>query len=921
MTKATERRSVSGLRKKLVVQAIVGVLIVAGIGVAGLMTSIERRNEEFDLNRFLETLDLPQLAPYQASDGILDGEGGRFGHSVSYVGDVIGDSYEDLIIGAPYYNSNQGRVYIFEGNEDEDVDVTITGDSTGDLFGFSVSSAGDFNNDGDDDIVIGAPGAGGSGEGEAYIFLGGSLSPTLDASDAYLTGTGGSAGDYYGGSVSSANVDGDGYTDILVGAYGYGTNAGIVYLYYGDHDEITTEDEYWTGSSGDYFGISVSGAGDIDGDTNDDVIIGAHQPGSNGKACIIFGDGSDLSNSPDVTITGESSGDRFGQSVSDAGNVNGGYDDVIIGAEGAGSYGKAYIFNGRSSWSSSYSASSASVILVGETDPANVGFGESVSSAGDYNGDGTYDDVIVGSKYESSLGGGDYDEVGKAHIFFGGATMDSKVDVSMTGEATGDYFGHAVSNVGDFYGDGDGYDDVVVGAPFNDDAGNNYGRAYVYNFVDHMEDTALGLLGYSVSKVGLFNDDDSLPDIVVGDPIYEVSSAEWGRTYVYEGGDSSPAYDFASEQIDSKFGYSVAAGDFDNDGYGDVVVGAPYYDDGGTANVGKVYIYLGNDDGDEENADITITGSNEDDLLGWSVASAGHWDGPSGDDSYEDLLIGAPGYNSNVGKAYLFYGGGSWSGDYDADIHADCQFAAHVSDGKFGFSVSGAGDMDKTVTNADELLIGAPLFDDGMPKPDAGRVYVYSGDDADPLVAEATYTGESANDQFGFSLSGAGNVNDDIVGYDDIVIGAPKYSSSKGRVYIFLGSHTLSGDTGGGSADEIMTGESSSDEFGYSVSGAGDVNGDGYDDVVIGAPLNDMGGTDAGRVYIYYGSSTLNDWDDVFITGMYANSAGEKKGWSVSGVGDVNGDTYDDIVIGAPYRFGTVSAVTPEGRVEVWGNP
>lgn len=174
----------------------------------------------------------------------------------------------------------------------------------------------------------------------------------------------------------------------------------------------------------------------------------------------------------------------------------------------------------------------------------------------------------------------------------------------------------------------------------------------------------------------------------------------------------------------------------------------------------------------------------------------------------------------------------------------------------------------------------------------------------------------------GISLDNAQkNVNNDIVGHDDIIIGAPKYSSSKGRAYIFLGEHGLSGDTGGGSADEIMTGESSSDEFGYSVSGAGNVNGDDYDDVVIGAPLNDMGGTDAGRVYIYYGSSTLNDWDDVFITGVYENSAGEKKGWSVSGAGDVNGDDYDDIVIGAPYRMGTLSMVIPEGRVEVWGDP
>ncbi len=927
MSKISEGRSVSGLRKKLMVQAVVAVLVVAAIGVAGLMTTVQPRDEEFDLDRFLETLDLPQRAPYQASGGILDGQnaGERFGWSVANVGDITDNDVDDFAVGAPYYNSAHGNVYLFFDGDFDDVDITITGDSSGDYFGQSVSAAGDFDADGKGDLVIGAPGAGGSGKGMVYVFIGRDIGSwtDFDASNADYSVEGENANDEFGASVSSVDSNGDDYGDVLVGAYGSSTNTGKVYLYEGNDNQFTDAEYTWTGSgTGYYFGISVSSAGNIDddGDDTEDVIIGAHRPSYSGEAYIYFGDTSDMSNTPDVTITGEGASNRFGQSVSDAGNVNNDdYDDVIIGDEGAGSYGKAYIFTGRASWDQTYGASDANVILVGETDPANAGFGESVSSAGDYNAD-SYDDVIVGSKYESALGGGDFDETGRAHIFYGGSTMDTKVDVSMTGEGDDDYFGHSVSNAGDI--NDDGYDEVIVGAPDNDDPGNNAGRAYVYNFVDHMEDMTLGLLGYSVSEVGPFNDEDSLPEIVVGDPVYQVSSAEWGRAYLYEGdGDMDPNadYTFSSEQIDSKFGYSVASGDFDNDGYGDVVVGAPGYDDGGTSDVGRVYIYLGDDDPDET-ADIVITGDNEDDQLGWSVASAGHWGGPMGGDVYEDLLIGAPGYSSDAGRAYLFYGRASWNAAYDAD-EAEVQFEAHIGDGKFGFSVSGAGDMDKTVMNADELLIGAPLFEGGMPYPDIGRVYVYSGDDGNPAVADATFTGENANDQFGFSVSNAGNVNNDIVGHDDIIIGAPKYSSSKGRAYIFLGGHSLSGDTGGGSADEIMTGEATGDEFGYSVSDAGNVNNDDYDDVVIGAPLNDMGGTDAGRVYIYYGSSTLNNWDDVFITGVYENGAGEKKGWSVSGAGDVNGDDYDDIVIGAPYRMGTISFLIPEGKVEVWGDP
>lgn len=922
MRKCFKENCVLSLRKKLITQTIVCVLIVAGIGIAGLMTGVEPRNEEFNLDKFLESLDLPQMAPYQASDGVLDGEGGYFGYSVSYAGDVNYDGEDDIIVGAPYYDNSKGRVYIFFGSDDTMPDATITGDANGDMFGASVSGAGNYYDTGlnpIDDVVIGAPGDGPDDEGMIYIFLGMTSGwGSIDyASQSNYEVAGENSDDEFGCSVSSAgDMSDDGYDEILVGAAGYSSDTGKVYMFYGDDDgDQDVWDVWWTGSSsGDRF-AEVSSAGNVNGDDFDDIIIGALWASSQyGQAYIVFGS-HDISSSPDVTITGESLSSRFGQSVSDAGNVNGdSYDDVIIGSEGAGSYGKAYIFNGRSSWSSSYSASSADVILVGETDLQNVGFGESVSSAGDYNNDGN-DDVIVGSRYENALGGSQFDETGRAHIFFGGSSMDTKVDVSMTGEGDDDYFGFSVSNAGDFDGDGY-YDDVVVGAPYNDDAGNNYGRAYVYNFVDLMEDTSLGLLGYSVSGVDAFNDDDSLPEILVGDPIYQVSSNEWGRAYLYEGGDPPDGadYEFTSEQINSKFGYSVASGDFNNDGYGDVVVGAPYYDDGATQDVGRVYVYLGDDDPDTT-VDVVITGSNQGDLLGWSVASAGYWGGSS----YEDLLIGAPGYNSNVGRAYLIYGAASWDSEYDAESETDLQFGSHVSDGKFGFSVSGAGDMDNNVATAEELIIGAPLYDDGMPKVDAGRVYVYSGDDADPTTAEATYTGETAGDQFGFSVSGAGNMDNDY--YDDIIVGAPEYSSSKGRAYIFLGQHTLSGDTDADSADEIMTGESNSDDFGYSVSGAGDVNGDGYDDVVIGAPLNDMGGTDAGRVYIYYGDSTLNDWDDVFITGMYANSAGEKKGWAVSGLGDVNGDGYDDIAIGAPYRMGTASPITPEGKVEVWGSP
>ena len=943
MRKSSKKNCALSLRKKLMVQAVVAVLVVAGIGIAGLMTSVEPRDEEFDMDRFLETLDLPQMAPYRASDGVLDGEGGNFGYSVSYAGDVDFDGDDDIIVGAPYYSSSKGRVYIFFGDDGSPstADVTITGGANGDLFGASVSGAGNYyDNTGDaiDDVVIGAPGDGADDEGMIYIFLGRTSWIDIDqASERNYEATGENSGDNFGVSVSSAgNVYDTSYDEILVGASGYSSSKGRAYLFYGDDTgDEDAWDQFWPGSSsGDLFGVSVSSAGNVDGDVDDydDIIIGAmHASSQYGQAYIYFGDEDDgPSGTADVTITGESSSSRFGWSVSDAGNVNGdSYDDVIIGSIGGGSYGKAYIFYGRStaSWvsSSPYSASEASVILVGETDPLNIAFGRSVSSAGDYNQD-TYDDVIVGSYLESSIGGGAGEEVGRAHVFFGGSQMDSKVDVSMTGEADDDWFGGSVSNAGDF--DGDGYDDVVVGAPYNDGPGGNYGRAYVYNFVDHVEYSYMGLLGYSVSGAGHYNyeeEEDNYVDVVVGDPFYEpFIAAQWGRAYVFHGGspmDSTPDVFLTSPQEDSQFGFSVASGDFDNDGYGDILVGAPGWDvDPQTTNVGRVYIYIGND-GDPADADVVITGENAGDLFGYSVSSAGRWYGDpmQGNDVYEDVLIGAPGYNSDDGRAYLFYGDNPMSSPLSASS-ADVTFSAHANDEKFGFSVSGAGEFDNEPnSNADELIIGSPLYDSGSA--DAGRVYLYLGQNQNPNTENAWFTGEGAGDNFGHSVSDAGHMNNDV--YDDIIVGAPKYGNGdKGRAYVFKGESTPSGDTGAGSADLILTGQSDYDEFGYSVSSAGNVDNDNYDDIVIGAPKNDGGGTDGGRVYIFYGSSTLNNWDEVFITGMYENSVGEKKGWSVSSAGDVNNDGYDDVIIGAPYRELIVSMQPiPEGRMEIWGDP
>jgi hypothetical protein len=171
-------------------------------------------------------------------------------------------------------------------------------------------------------------------------------------------------------------------------------------------------------------------------------------------------------------MAGEAAYDYFGTSVSSAGDVNGdGYCDVIVSApfndpDGKVTAGEAYIFCGGASMNNV-----PDVTMAGET--AMDSFGDSVSSAGDVNGDG-YCDVIVGTPKKDTSGV----DFGKAYVYYGGASMNNGPDVTMAGEAAYDYFGTSVSSAGDV--NGDGYCDVIVGAPYNDVGGTDSGEAYIF---------------------------------------------------------------------------------------------------------------------------------------------------------------------------------------------------------------------------------------------------------------------------------------------------------------------------------------------------------------------------------------------------------------------------------------------------------
>jgi len=411
-----------------------------------------------------------------------------------------------------------------------------------------------------------------------------------------------------------------------------------------------------TGESiGDQFGLSVSSAGDVNGDGYADIVVGAdaNDEGgtSAGKVYIYFG-GSPLDSLPDVMLLG-GAGDFFGKSVSSAGDVNGdGYADVLIGAhfnsDVAERAGKAFVFFGGSPMDTV-----PDVVMWGEREKDE--FGNSVSSAGDVNGDG-YDDIIVGAWWWDLIAGSDtLENTGKVYLYYGGPSMDNVADLTIAGKKEGERFGCSVSSAGDV--NGDGYDDIIVGAySYDSPTEINLGRAYIFYggvAMDTLADVVLtgegGLnsFGWSVAGAGRINS-DQYDDVLVGAYGY---NSEVGKSYIFYGG--SPMDNLADLTMEpgesgaNQFGFAVScAGNLNSDSYDDLIVGAPG-DDNNFA--GKAYIYYGGGSMGS-GADATFTGENIDDKFGYAVSEAGDID----DNGYDDLIIGACGYNSSTGKAYLY---------------------------------------------------------------------------------------------------------------------------------------------------------------------------------------------------------------------------------------------------------------------------
>ncbi|RZI40777.1 DUF4214 domain-containing protein [Herbaspirillum sp. HC18] len=447
--------------------------------------------------------------------------------------------------------------------------------------------------------------------------------------------------------------------------------------------------------------------------------------------------------------------------------------------------------------------------------------------------------------------------------------------------------GISVGGAGDV--NGDGYDDVIVGFP-----NVQYGSGYSYVVFGKSSGFAASMLAAGLNGTNGFRLD-------------------------------------SAQNASGRSGASVGLnGDLNGDGYSDAIIGAPFSSFGGSSLSGSGYVVFGKASGYGSVTSMSgLSGSNgfridgtaANNDAGTSVSFAGDING----DGFDDLVIGATGTsfnNQGSGSAYVMFGKAS---GFDSTLALSSLTGANGfrMDGKaladrVGQSVAAAGDVNGD--GYDDLLIGSNEIGIG-----SGTSYVVygkatgfsatvnldnlKGPDGFKIISDGSF-GSFA----GYSVNSAGDINGD--GYMDLIVGAPADSdifapTAAGNAYVVFGKATGFGSaiflsSLDGSDGFRLAGASAGDRAGYSVSSAGDINADGYDDLIVAAKGVDTNVANSGTAYVIYGKASgfasaisLSNIDSSVGFRIDGLGVGEAVGTAVSAAGDVNGDGYADLIVGA----------------------
>jgi UDP-3-O-[3-hydroxymyristoyl] glucosamine N-acyltransferase len=771
----------------------------------------------------------------------------EFGRAVAPAGDVNGDGYLDVIIGAPI-EAGSGRARVFTGGPaglSASPVWTVLGDQASSRYGHSVSTAGDVNNDGYADIVVGAQryDAGQTDEGRAYVYHGSASGPATSAS---WTAEANSATGWFGTSVAAAgDPNGDGFGDVIIGGSAYSNgqaSEGAAWLYHGSNAGLEASAAWFKESneSGTSFGASVAGVGDVNADGYGDVVIGAPLRdqvfGDNGDIFLYLGSSQSLATTATGSFTQFQSNGRFGSAVAGAGDVNGdGYADVLVGStQWDTTQGRAWLFfgfeNGMEStpdWTLDF-------------DVNDTQLGMSVASAGDVNGDGLSDVIVGGNLWDN----GQTNE-GGAWLYYGQrGSIGTTVVATKEPDVASAAMGVAAASAGDL--NADGYDDVVYGAyGYNSGGTINEGMVSIHLGGPtglgaaslRQSDQTGALMGLSAGRAGDV-DGDGFGDLLISTPYWDGGQTDEGRVEIYFGGlggaGSSAGWIMESNQASARFGYAAsAAGDVNGDGYDDVLIGAPNYA-AGEANEGRAFLYLSGPSGLANTPAWTTEANQVGANLGHAVMGLGDLNG----DGYDDVAIGAPSFTNTLtgqGRVTVYLGSASGLSTTPSQT-----LYGTATNANFGWSVAMAGDLN--LDGRADLAVGSP---------GTGAAYVFSGA-AGGVSTTPSWSQVVGSNQFGYALGTTGDVNSD--GYPDLAVGAPQFSNGQGNegaFYVYLGGSS------GLSTTAAFTTESNNNngQLGAAI-GVADVNGDGVGDVIVGAPGFSNGQTTEGRGFVYYGNGT-----------------------------------------------------------------
>ena len=1004
------------------------------------------------------------------------------GRSVRTLGDINGDGYDDLLTGAFGYpaDSRKGRSYVVFGGPEvgNSGDMLLSslnganglkldGENNGDCSGISVSAAGDINGDGYNDLLIGALGyPTGSSKGRSYVVFGGPgvgqsgnlLLSSLNGANGFKL-DGESNGDFSGQSVSAAgDINGDGYADLLIGARGYPSGSGAQgrsYVVFGGPGVGQSGDLLLSSLNGangfkldgannrnvDESGCFVSAAGDINGDGVDDVLIGDYEypdGTGEGRSYVVFGDvppalvnnslsifsgevaffkASNLAaydrNHANATLIFIPSNITHGQFewINNLGVIVSNFtqqqvwDQQIQFVHDGSSEAPAYNITVRSegiAWTGPVAANitfNTNNFLILENNQLIINQGQAVVLAPDNLKATNQGDVQGNLTFTvSNLVHGKFEFLSTPNqsvlIFQQQNITDGVVRFVHDNSPSAPGYRVAVSNgtlttsaqpaVIDFDAEPILVRNALTirpGQTISLTIGNLYATTYngiadpnLLFIITDVQNGFFRITNSSDNQIAsreniifsqqqvmnrtiLFSQQGSelnVPTYCVSVSDGRMITSPFSAAVTLQQGqfpeiiqladlNGKNGFKLDGENNNDLSGVSVsAAGDINGDGHADLVIGAVWYPSGN--HIGRSYVLFGGPGVGKTGGlplsslnganGFKLDGENNNDYSG-TFSAAGDING----DGYNDLVIGANWWGSTRGRSYVVFGGLGVGKSGDLLLSSLNGSNGFKLDGEntgdeSGDSLSVSGDI-----NGDgyaDLLIGAQGAGSAR-----GRSYVVFGDpgvgkSGDLLLSSLNgaagfkLDGENNNDHSGASLSVVGDINGD--GYDDLLIGAFYYASSTGRSYVVFGGPGV-GRNGllplsslNSSNGFKLDGENSGDGSGVFVSAAGDINGDGHNDLLIGA-RGYPAGSGKGRSYVVFGGPGVGQSGDLLLSSLDGANGfkldgennGDWSGGSVSAAGDINGDGYADLLIGAHGYPGGSGAI---GRsYVVFGSP